>query len=620
MKNGRLTGRALPILALASPLLALLTASPAAAAPLISLSPTAGAVGTRVTLAAEHFESYIGDTVTIFFDSTEIAALSVPEPGSFTLAFTVPAAAAPGNHEVFISNPIFPDNKLVIHRFTVTATALKLDIAQGITGTAVAITGAGFYSGRPVTINYHNRTTERVAWVTASDIGEFSYTLTIPGSTAGGHLISAENNEGNSASAEFEVIPWTTINLTAGAVGDLLTVRGTGFGYRAAVSIFLGPREMARPSTSEYGAFEVSFNVPDLDSGTYDVKSTDDNDNTHRLTFTITAGINLDLDSGAIGTLVTLRGSGFRPRVPVTVSYDAAPCAAVTTDEYGGFTAAFRVPVCAGGSHLVTATDGTTARQLTFTVESAPPPAPEPLLPVDNSTAGSLAYFSWVAVTDPSQPVVYSLQIAADQNFASPVLEKKWLTQTEYTLDESEKLTASGTDSLYFWRLRATDSASNQGPWSLPRSFYIAAPPAPALLLPEPETRPPARQITFDWADATSPNLPVTYTLQIAADQEFSEIILEKTGLLESAYTLTEEEQLASVSRQNPYYWRVRVVDGAANRSAWTPWRPFYTGASFALPGWLRYTLIALGGAFAALFLLRMRRRAARRQEERFFS
>ncbi|MFC1955951.1 hypothetical protein ACFLWZ_05440 [Chloroflexota bacterium] len=66
------------------------------AAPVVTLEPTSGAVGTQVTIIGVNFESYRGDRVFIFFDGEEInsSLLTIPQEGSFIIDVTIPADAA----------------------------------------------------------------------------------------------------------------------------------------------------------------------------------------------------------------------------------------------------------------------------------------------------------------------------------------------------------------------------------------------------------------------------------------------------------------------------------------------------------------------------------------------
>jgi hypothetical protein len=74
---------------------------------------------------------------------------------------------------------------------------------------------------------------------------------------------------------------------------------------------------------------------------------------------------------------------------------------------------------------------------------------------------------------------------------------------------------------------------------------------------------------SFDWEEVEDIS-GVTYTFQVAADADFTTIVLEKSGLTEPSYTITEEAKLEATEEENPYYWRIKAVDGAFNESEWT--------------------------------------------------
>ena len=63
-------------------------------------------------------------------------------------------------------------------------------------------------------------------------------------------------------------------------------------------------------------------------------------------------------------------------------------------------------------------------------------------------------------VTDSSMPVTYTLQVASDSAFTNKVVEHG-LSETTYTLTEAEKLTKLPDGGQYYWRVMATDAASN---------------------------------------------------------------------------------------------------------------------------------------------------------------
>ena len=93
----------------------------------------------------------------------------------------------------------------------------------------------------------------------------------------------------------------------------------------------------------------------------------------------------------------------------------------------------------------------------------------------------------------------------------------------------------------------------------------------------------------------------VAYTLQLATSEDFTpaSMVWVKEGLIASEYTVTEEEKLPSRSKEEPYYWRVKAVDGAANESGWSGAGQFYLG--FSLPDWTIHLWWGLGVLGAAL-------------------
>jgi hypothetical protein len=116
------------------------------------------------------------------------------------------------------------------------------------------------------------------------------------------------------------------------------------------------------------------------------------------------------------------------------------------------------------------------------------------------------------------------------------------------------------------------------------------APPSPSLLLPDNASK-PEQPITFSWNAVTDVS-GVTYDLQVSKDAGFTTLVMEKTGLTDTEYAMTEEERLDSASAGAPYLWRVRAVDGAGNDGAWTTPATFTIG--FIWPMWLTFVLFGI--------------------------
>ncbi len=600
-------------LLIALPLLATFVLStPVQAAPSITLSPASGAIGTNVIIYGAVFDSYKGDNIYIFFDNEEIpdSPLTVDETGTFTVPFIIPDGATAGRHWIEARSETKSTSMLAKNFFIVEEPTIKLDVADGTVGTEVTISGGGFYAGRTVTFYYYNTIGEKLGTEAASSIGEFSYQFTIPNSTAGEHRITARNAEDDSAESKFEVIPSIALNLSSAGPGELLSIRGIGFGYRSEVEINLGTHPVAKARTDEHGNFEVEFNIPEVKPDTYDVKALDEFGNIDKAKFVTTAGASLDQTSGSVGSRLTVRGSGFEPGETVNVDFDNLRVATATTDNNGAFNSSFDIPLSGSGDHVITVSDGTNTKKFAIPVESEAPPVPGLLLPANSSETRAKAYLDWQDVTDPSLPVIYHLQVATDQNFSSPVLEKEGLTESEYTLTKEERLASVKKYAPYYWRVKATDSANNESEWSTPWSFYVSAPPPPTPLLPASDSQ-AEMPVSINWQGVNSLSPPITYHLQVATDLNFTSIVLEKQNLVNSEYTMTEEEALPEVKAEAPYYWRVKAIDNANNESEWSATWSFHTGAPFSLPGWLTYTLIGIAVIVIGFLAFRVGRRTA---------
>jgi hypothetical protein len=466
--------RTLAIAATLFLVLVLIPATAVLAAPSINISPTSGSPGTEVTVEGTNFESYRGDTISVFFGDRKLDTLVVPDSGIFTIHFYVPDDATP--EKVYISVKDEQGNPLGNRRlFTVDEVGIEVHPRDGAVGTRVTITGVGFYAGEMVTFYYDEVS---VGTEAAGPTGEVSYTLAIPKSATGEHLISAEDILGNSGEANFKVISSIALDPSSGALGERVTVNGTGFGGKSDITIYFDKAEIAAGRTDKDGSFKVTFNVPVMPSGTYDVEAEDIDGNMDTAEFTIGAGVSLSLTEGHVGATVTLGGIGFMVDGMVIVTYDDTEVATEVAGSNGAFSVTFDVPASIGGNHTITASDGTNIVKCIFTMESEPPPVPRLKLPEEESRAEAETHFDWESVTDDSLPVTYALQVATDEDFTadSIVLKKEGLTDSDYTITKAEeKLAPRGKETLYYWRVKAVDSASNESEWSSSGSFYVGS-------------------------------------------------------------------------------------------------------------------------------------------------
>ena len=251
------------------------------------------------------------------------------------------------------------------------------------------------------------------------------------------------------------------LTLAAAGPGELLKAIGRGFGSRSTVSISFGTVSVTSALADDYGNLEIEFNTPNVKPGPYDVRAQDEKGNLGRALFTVTAGISVSQSSGAVGSPLTVQGIGFKAG-PVTVDFDKIRVGTAVADNNGAFTSTFNVPPAGGGPHVITISDGATTRRFDFIIESNAPPVPVLFLPANGTETMAQAFFDWSDITDPSLPVVYHLEVASDNKFASLILEKTGLTDSQYTLARPEILAVDSISANYFWRVKATDGAGNE--------------------------------------------------------------------------------------------------------------------------------------------------------------
>lgn len=469
--------------------------------------------------------------------------------------------------------------------------AITIDDDEGIVGTEVEITGEGFDNNEDIYVEYDGDEIDIESGDTDTDSdGEFECTIIIPESTAGEHTITVIGEDSDlEAEAEFTVEPEVTISATSGAAGDTVNISGTGFGDEVDVEVLFDNDEVVTDETDRDGSFYASFQVPAIGSGTYDVDVEDDDGNDASVEFTIaTATISINPTEGNINSTITVTGTGFKSNTSVTISFDNESVATSTSNEYGGVSGSFNIPVRGAGTYKVKVSDGTNAAQVDFVISTSTSISPV------TSTA-SPGYIG-TAVTVSGTGYVPATAVTVTYG-GTQVATTTVDTNGNFSATFNVPVSTGGTH----------DIIANIGTTSKTYTFYMEQTP-PSLIYPQlPFMYSEMEDWRFDWCgdqtdltkEVTDQSPPITYTLQIATSQDFSQgsIVFERTGLTESEYTLTKEEELESREEEQPYYWRVMAIDGASNEGAWSGVGEFFVkgGFSWNIPRPVLITLIVIG-------------------------
>jgi hypothetical protein len=477
----------------------------------ITLNIEEGEIGTHISIEGENFTpasavyiyfssqvvstgDEIDDEVTTYYGPKRVVTYESGSPyggGSFSTTFDIPDELNDGDDDevvhggtYYIYTTYSGDNEiLTIDEFTIIGIS-QLTPAEGSIGTSVKIEGVGFEDRENISLKYDGVDVLIDSGDSETDSnGDFVSYFTVPAGVVGAHTVTAkvEDKEGD---FQFTVLPAITVDPPSGAPCDQITVNGTGFGSKKYITITFDGNAMnigGDDDTDKYGSFESTFNVPEVEPGTYEIEVKDDDNNKADIEFGISTSLALSSGANAtapshVGEEVTLSGSGFRADWQITITYASTPVTFITNSlTDGSFSYTFEVPPSAGGMHVITVTDGENTDQTSFFVESTPPALPTTLLPEMDTKADSKAEFDWADVSDASLPMTYELQVATNSQFTadSILVNKIGLPTSDYTLSDAEELESAGEEAPYYWRVRAKDAASNAGEWTSGTRFTV---------------------------------------------------------------------------------------------------------------------------------------------------
>ena len=488
-----------------------LVAMPAFATPVqanaigITLSPTEGCVGDKLTVKGEDFRS--GEKVRIYYDDVLQATADVEwgskcPHGFFDLSFTVPEGCE-GYHEVYAEDT---SGRSATARFKVNP-GIALDTSSGHAGDKVTVTGGGFpCSGNGINIRYYLDDDSYVDFPVSTEAdkdGSWEEDFSVPASAKGAHTIDAYYNDDTHTlsqvrEASFEVQPIVTLNPDVGCAGDIIAVSGAGFEAGDDIELRYDHQKFGEHHADEYGSWgAVSFTIPSGARGDHVIEAFHGGSIVAiaSATFTLGPGIALQPATspgspGHAGQTFSVTGKSFDPYVAVNVSYQNTTTI-VFADAEGNLPAVTFIAYGKHGEQYINASyEGNSACSAVFYMEGTPPDEPTLNSPIDSRAGffgsfggGICPTFKWSNVTDPSGIASYDLQIYHGDNstISIPVPMEAISfhgTLVAYSLSEEHAL-AYGS---YYWKVRAIDGAENEGNWTEAKSFHAGFLPQWAMI------------------------------------------------------------------------------------------------------------------------------------------
>ncbi|MBN1446715.1 MAG: hypothetical protein JXA28_02190 [Bacteroidetes bacterium] len=156
----------------------------------------------------------------------------------------------------------------------------------------------------------------------------------------------------------------------------------------------------------------------------------------------------------------------------------------------------------------------------------------------------------------------YHLQVSDDTLLSNLVIDEHSVTTSSYQSPELSR------ETRYWWRVKAIRGDASESQWSVVWEFRTSGTDlaAPMHLLPHDGAIGLSRGVQFTWEEADNAD---AYHLQIASDEQFSQLLVNDMGLTGLTYSIS------GLDYEADYWWRVRSGNtGATAFSDWSrPWK-----------------------------------------------
>ena len=197
--------------------------------------------------------------------------------------------------------------------------------------------------------------------------------------------------------------------------------------------------------------------------------------------------------------------------------------------------------------------EGSYSTTFSFTTVTGPPPAPILLVPANGATC--VNRFPLLDWQDTQGATSYRIQISADQNFTTTVVNVV-VAASQYQV-VGNLLT---NNTLYYWHAAAINGGG-QGPFSATWNFTTVpfAPTAPALDLPANNSTGVSLTPRLVWSHGLN---ATTYRVQVSYTNTFNAgtIVVDQQNIVDTFYQVNS----GSLNGNQSYYWRVSSTNCAA--------------------------------------------------------
>jgi hypothetical protein len=502
--------------------------------------------------------------------------------------------------------------------------AYAINIAQikptsGSVGTTLEIVATLDGNGHRFEIYWDAVSDKPITSGKASDFSKLcSAIFTVPPSYGGKHFVIILDIESGATSVtDFDVKPTIELSSNTGIAGSYLTIIGSGFGAsEASISVtWDGVDVKSGIQADKYGSWANNFHVPAGIKGVHKVEASGFVTSSKEIVgreFIIKPSFSLgscqsfvDTCGSFVGNSISGFGNGFstnESNIKLFLDGKQLNVDSISADVFGSWTTTFDVPGVPGGIHRISAVGVDTGVE---EIHALPELEVLPLLKL---------------VSSPENVPVPSRVELEGTGFASAVIV--YIMQDDEMLKDHSRTNKYGVFHFSFMlpqgnnglhKIRALDEVGNEDDVAL--FVEDECPCKPELILPEdgcsviltdtsnmlttliqnaphwknwtmPLIVSKTSPLAFSWQQLEKDKSDVSFVLQVASDQNFTNPLIIKSDLVLTRYELEETELL---SKTTILYWRVQTVDKPGNKSDWSETRSLRIG----LP-WLVWIIAAI--------------------------
>jgi hypothetical protein len=538
----------------------------------LTLNPAQGFVGSEVTIVS--ILAYGNGEYFVYWGEDKKLINQGTTSGISSVTFTVPESPR-GKYKITLK----VGGNAYDGEFNVLP-AIKLSATEGYIGSSLTVTGTGFNANETgIEVIFGGNAI--ATGISADSRGNWQSTFEIPPNRSGNMVVDAG---GTTPATEvdnksFTVLSKIDINPTAGGVGTMVAVSGTGFGNsESGISItYDGLKVKTAIAADSNGSWQSTFFIPTSTKGGHRINSYGDvtgEGSVAGVSFAVSPALKLELASGQLGDVILVgddfwaSGIGFEQNEGgILVTFDGAMITSgIVADANGSWAVKLKVPLSSHGEHVVDAAGKTTGSDDVADAALVVSPHIEV-----NPASGGVGADIVVNGTGfgANQPLTISYD--GTQVASGSTTDAKGSFASSFKVPKGKP----GGDHA----ITVIDATASVASASF--KTETLSPPMPRPVSPEAGSKLGLvgnTTVTFSWTAVEDPS-GVDYTLEISNNPEFTGAVLRKEGLAQAQYTLTKDEALPDGS----YYWRIKAVDGAGNESNWTNGQLFKVGGEWWL-------------------------------------